>query len=223
MKKQVLVVGGTGLVGSFLLKFLASEMDFEVSALVRKPHSLASLHSHIREIVFDYENSNHYKELSLKKFDFVFCCLGTTKKNAGSDAAFRRVDFEYPAAILEAVKESRPVFSLVSSVGTNRPRGLYLTTKARLEKSVFESGLVYVVARPSLLLGERKEFRFAEFLATKIFGGVENILRNCFGENIAKYAPISACDAARALCVHAKQSAQTGKSTVLEGRAFFSL
>lgn len=219
--QKALVLGGTGLVGSFLLETLAQEPDIETTALVRKAGALNNKSDTIRELVFDFENQENYKLLSNSSFDFVFCCLGTTRKKAGSAEQFRRVDFEYPARILEAVQSSAPVFALVSSVGADSPAGLYLKTKFDIEQKVFQSGLNYVVVRPSLLLGERKEFRLAESLSIKIFSSAENLIRNQLGVKMARYAPIHARDVAYALLNAARMCKKEKKNLVLEGKDLY--
>lgn len=216
--KKALVAGGTGLVGSELLRALDADRDFQTTALVRKTGALSPQLTRTQERVFDFENQQDYGALAAEPFDFVFCCLGTTRRKAGSASQFRRVDFDYPNALLNAVKSTQPVFCLVSSVGAESPTGLYLKTKYDLEQNVFASGLDYVVVRPSLLLGERKEFRFGELLAIKVFGRFEDALRNNFGERIAKYAPVQARDVARALLAAAKRCAERKGRLILEGR-----
>lgn len=107
--KNVLVVGGTGLVGSYLLRALSEEGLYLTTALVRKAGALPSVLQNTRELVFDFENSGQYSKLAEQNYDFVFCCLGTTRKKAGSASQFRRVDFDYPAGILRTVKNTKPV------------------------------------------------------------------------------------------------------------------
>jgi len=219
--KNVLVVGGTGLVGSYLLRALSEEGLYLTTALVRKAGALPSVLQNTRELVFDFENSGQYSKLAEQNYDFVFCCLGTTRKKAGSASQFRRVDFDYPAGILRTVKNTKPVFGLVSSVGADSPTGLYLKTKFDLEQEVFASGLRFVIVRPSLLLGDRQEFRLGESLAIQTFGRLENLFRNHLGNGIAKYAPIHAQAVAQALLAGAKRAAQEDLTLVLEGRSLF--
>lgn len=216
--KKALVAGGTGLVGSFLLKALHDKGEFATTALVRRAGALPQNFSNTRELLFDFENPDHYEALAKEHFDFVFCCLGTTLKKAGSAEQFRRVDFDYPKALLKAVKGSQPIFALVSSVGANAPFGLYLKTKADLENTLMTAGIRYVIARPSLLLGERSEFRLAESLFAKTFGCLQHLMRNSLGERVARNAPIHASEVAKALLSGAMEIERTGKNLILEGR-----
>jgi len=86
------------------------------------------------------------------------CCLGTTIKQAGSEAAFRAVDFDAvlafaTAASLAGVKR----FAVVSSLGANRrSANLYSRVKGEMEVALIGIGFAsLVVARPSLLSGNR--------------------------------------------------------------------
>lgn len=88
----------------------------------------------------------------------AYCCLGTTIKQAGSEAAFRAVDFDAvlafaTAASLAGVKR----FAVVSSLGANRRSpNLYSRVKGEMEVALIGMGFdCLVVVRPSLLTGNR--------------------------------------------------------------------
>ncbi|MCS6902278.1 MAG: NAD(P)H-binding protein [Myxococcales bacterium] len=199
--RQVVVAGGTGLVGRQVLRQLAARSDVEVTALVRRTG--AGLPEGVRERSFDYEQEASYEALGGEiPCDLLLCCLGTTRKKAGSNKAFRRVDRDYPLRLLNRLQQlpGRPVFGLVSSVGADRGIGLYLKTKAEVEEAVRSSGLPYVMVRPSLLVGEREESRLGERLVLAIsvplFGVLQHIVPK---EMIARYAPIEGSQVASAL------------------------
>jgi uncharacterized protein YbjT (DUF2867 family) len=97
-----------------------------------------------------------------------------------------------------------------------------LRTKFDIEQKVFQSGLNYIVVRPSLLLGERKEFRLAESISIKIFSSAENLMRNQLGVKMARYAPIHARDVAHALLNAARMCKKEKKDLVLEGRGLLN-
>jgi uncharacterized protein YbjT (DUF2867 family) len=99
----------------------------------------------------------------------VACCaLGTTIAAAGSQDAFRRVDFDCTLAFARfALRAGARRFVLVSSVGADAgSTNFYLRVKGEVEDALralpFES---LVVLRPGLLLGDRRESRPAEALA----------------------------------------------------------
>jgi uncharacterized protein YbjT (DUF2867 family) len=100
--------------------------------------------------------------------DDVFCCLGTTIKKAGSQAAFRKVDFTYAYEAAQlAVQQGAEHFLLVSSLGADANSSVfYSRVKGELEIAIAALPFAAVsIFQPSLLLGERAEFRFGERLA----------------------------------------------------------
>lgn len=162
-----LVAGATGLVGSEILKLLVNDDRIgEVRALVRRP--LRDKPARVTECIIDFDHLENHPDWF--KVDLVFSALGTTIGKAGSQTAFRRVDFEYALAVAKAARVAGARhFLLVSALGAN-PRSLffYNRVKGELEDAVLALGYPSVtVARPSLLLGERRERRFGEELAKR--------------------------------------------------------
>ncbi len=158
---KVIVAGGSGLVGTELLKILSAEAKISsIITLTRRP--IGTHLPKVTEQVVDFEN------LPVEAFensDAVFCCLGTTIKKAGSKPAFEKVDFEYPKNLaLAAKKAGVKSYALVSSMGANINSGIfYSKVKGKTEKAISESGIPQIgIFRPSLLLGDRQEYRFAE-------------------------------------------------------------
>jgi uncharacterized protein YbjT (DUF2867 family) len=101
----------------------------------------------------------------------VFCALGTTIAKAGSQAAFRAVDYELPMRAARAAKEAGvEQFLLVSSVGADPgSSNFYLRTKGELERDLAALKLPALhIFRPGLLLGQRQEFRLSEAFAQRI-------------------------------------------------------
>ena len=219
-RRRIIVAGATGLVGTELVALLAKREDVDVIALVRSPKP-GRFPEGVHEVVFDFESDESYATLTSDRPHVLFCCLGTTRAKAGSDDAFRRVDRDYPLRLLDAVRniEPRPVFALVSSVGADSPRGLYLTTKAEVESSVTSSGLPYVIVRPSFLMGARSELRVGERIGLATLGPVLSGLGSVFG-GVKRYSPIHARDVARAL-VHLALERERGPH-IVEGEALFN-
>ena len=85
---KILVAGGTGLVGTELLKLLAQRSNVHVTALVRQIPALGFSSDQIVFRVFDYDREEDFQKLAQEKFDAVFCCLGTTRKKAGDATTF---------------------------------------------------------------------------------------------------------------------------------------
>ena len=160
--KTALIIGSTGLIGSHLLDLLLESTEYgKVITFVKRDSGIQ--HPKLEQHIIDFDKPETYKELVAG--DDFFCSIGTTIKNAGSQDAFKKVDFGYPKefaaiALLNNVKQ----FFLISSLDAlSTSSNFYLKTKGEIEdflkKSSFET---IVILRPSLLLGNRKEFRLGE-------------------------------------------------------------
>ena len=132
----------------------------------------------------------------------VFCCLGTTIGKAGSQEAFRRVDFDYPVALASAAARDRAKRLLVvSALGANADsRVFYNRVKGDMESVVRSAGVpTTCFFRPSLLSGPRAEARRGEVIGLAI-GKV-------FGPLLGRYRPIHAELVAAAMLKAALQDA----------------
>jgi uncharacterized protein YbjT (DUF2867 family) len=158
--KTALVVGATGLIGKHLtIKLLASNFYSKIKVLVRKPLDIN--HPNLEQIVVDFNNLDTSKIVA----DDVFCCLGTTMKQAGSKPAFYKVDFTYPVEIAKAaLANGAKQYIIVTAMGADEKSMVYYNrVKGEVEKAL--SDLHYptlLIFRPSMLLGERKEPRLGE-------------------------------------------------------------
>lgn len=168
--KSALVIGATGLVGRECVKQLAARPEFErVTALARRPLPGDLQSPRLRTVLIDFDRVDEWPDVF--RTDHVFCAFGTTIKQAGSQERFRQVDFEYPLRIARLARAAGAChFLLVSSVGANpASRGFYLRVKGELENAITALGFPSVtVVRPSLLLGDRQEFRLGEALAMRL-------------------------------------------------------
>lgn len=165
-QKIALVAGATGLTGGEIIRRLAGEPGYgEIRVLVRREPAPGTFPAGVQPLVADYDHLDRHPEWFA--VDHVFCALGTTIRKAGSQAAFRRVDHDYPLAIGRlALAGGATHYLLVSSIGANpESRFFYGRTKGDLERAL--TGLGYrslTVARPSFLLGDRTESRPGESL-----------------------------------------------------------
>jgi len=104
----------------------------------------------------------------LPHIDDVFCCLGTTIKQAGSQPAFRQVDHAFVVGLGGAgLRAGATQFLLVSAIGADpASRVFYSRVKGETEAAIgrlhYQSTQIF---RPSLLLGQRREFRAGERMA----------------------------------------------------------
>jgi uncharacterized protein YbjT (DUF2867 family) len=159
-----IVAGATGLVGQEIVRQLTAQPAWrEVRALVRRglPPELSG--PTIVPISVDYERLERSPPWAAAHH--VFCALGTTRSQAGSAAAFRRVDLEYPLALARVtLAQGARHFLLVSSLGaSSASRILYSCVKGEVEAAIAALGFrSATIARPSLLLGRRSEPRFGE-------------------------------------------------------------
>ena len=107
------------------------------------------------------------------KTDILISTFGTTIRNVGSQDEFVRVDHDIPLEISKMAKEEGcKTMILVSSVGADSSsKYFYTRMKGPLEEAIkdleFET---FHIIRPSLLLGNRNEFRLGEYLSKCIMG-----------------------------------------------------
>lgn len=206
-RQTAVVIGATGLIGSRLVELLLNDNAFsEVRILTRSSVSISHPKLAVQVVAFD--NFHELKE-KIGTCHSLFCCVGTTRKKvAGDKVAYRKVDFAVPvnsahAAIENGVRR----YLLVSSIGANpESDNFYLKLKGETEQAItrlpFESMHIF---RPSLLLGDRKEFRAGERIAQasmRMFSFV-------FLGALRKYRPVRSDDVAKAMIAAAK-SAVTG-------------
>lgn len=197
--RTALLLGATGLVGGHCLDhLLVQEAYGAVVTLARRP--LARAHPRLTHHIVDFEQLEAHA--AAFAVDDVFCCLGTTMKQAGSQAAFRKVDYEYPLrAARLAVQGGASQFLLVSSLGADPgSRFFYNRVKGEVEAAVadlpFEG--VYLF-RPSLLVGERDERRLGERVGEAVLKAVSFALRG----PLRRYRPVAGRTVAQAMVAQA--------------------
>ncbi|MBS1550014.1 MAG: NAD(P)H-binding protein [Bacteroidetes bacterium] len=154
---KAVVIGASGATGKDLVNQLIHHSQVEsVRILVRKPMNIQ--HDKLEEIVIDFDDFSNWK--NEVQGDTAFCCLGTTRKAAGSKEAQKIIDLDYPLAFASAAKENKlRQMVLVSAYGANeQSRIFYSRIKGILEKEIiglqFESTLIF---RPGLLVRENSD------------------------------------------------------------------
>ncbi len=221
MTQRVVIAGGTGEVGRQLLALMAGRSDLQVRALVRRPGSLAPT-ANLEEVPFDFEDAAAYGPALAPPCDLLLIALGTTRARAASDEAFLRVDRDFPMRLISALAALHPeaCVGLVSSVGADHPRGLYLGAKATVEAELATSGLAHVIARPSFLRSNRSEFRLLEVIVHRLIAPLWLVLgRAAFADSDGfwRWAPVHVREVAASL-LEAVLKPQPGLRRVLEGR-----
>jgi uncharacterized protein YbjT (DUF2867 family) len=181
IQKKAVVAGSTGLVGSRLVQLLVAAPEYAlVVALSRRPAAKARGKLQWRPADFDRldKTLGDVRGSETVPLD-VFCCLGTTIKVAGSEDAFRRVDFDF---VLQTGRWARGAgarrFILVTALGADpKSRLFYNRVKGDAEQALGALGLPsLVVLRPSLIDGKRTDARASEGLALRLTRPVRRLL-----------------------------------------------
>ncbi len=194
------LIGATGLIGNYLLEELLKD-DFyhTVRILIRRP--LEITHPRLEKKLVDFSDAESFR-LALEGSDVVFCAIGTTQKKVNGDKeAYRKVDYDIPVNAARFCKMTGcEKFVLVSSVGANsKSNNFYLHLKGEVEDAVTAVGLKSVhIMRPSVLLGDRKEFRLGEKISKGIMSAFSLLIP-------ARYKPIHGRQVALAMLAAAKR------------------
>lgn len=163
------MAGATGLVGrEVLAALLADKHTSAVHSLGRR--TLPLTHPKLTQHIVDFAALPE-----LPRTDDVFICLGTTIKVAGSQQAFRAVDYEAVVAVARAAyAQGATKLGVVSAMGSDPKSGIfYNRTKGEMEAAVSSIGYASVsIAQPSMLAGNRASLnqpvRNGELLALKV-------------------------------------------------------
>jgi uncharacterized protein YbjT (DUF2867 family) len=201
-KRVVALAGATGLVGRVVLEgLLADNTVAAVHALGRRDPGVS--HAKLTPYVVDFASLP-----PLPKLDEVYLALGTTIKAAGSQAAFRAVDFDANLSVARAALDAGSAMGVdaKSRIFYNRVKG---ETEEALAQLTFE-GLV--IARPSLLVGDREALGQPGRLGERVATVFSRLLRPLIPAN---YRAIAAADVARALL--ARVPATRGRVVILSG------
>ena len=201
MQKTALLAGATGLIGSQLLPLLlASERYDKVIVVGRK--SVPTIHPKLVQVITELDK---LEDARLKLIaDDVYCCLGTTMAQAGSQAAFFKVDFSYVVQLAAlAAGNFAAQFLVVSSMGADaESRVYYSRVKGEMEAAVRQAPFRAVhIFRPSLLLGERAAPRLGERLGAVVLGALRPLLRG----PLRKYRPVAGAAVAAAMLRAARE------------------
>jgi uncharacterized protein YbjT (DUF2867 family) len=209
MPKTALLFGATGMIGTCLLDELLNDAGTEtVKVFLRK--SLIRQHPKLKQILTDFHTLEAIQaEL---KGDALYCCLGTTTKQTPSKEGRRFVDYEIPVQLAQmAETNGLPSFLIVSSIGASAQSGnFYLRNKGEMEEKIAACHIPQVVfMQPSFLMGERKEHRAGEGLATGFMRLVSPLLSGSW----RKYKPVQGRLVAAAMLALTGKAKGVTKST----------
>jgi uncharacterized protein YbjT (DUF2867 family) len=199
--KSAIIIGATGLIGSFITKKLLADTRYEkVKIFVRRTSGIQ--HSKLTEYIVDFDKIWEWQNLLTG--DELYSALGTTIKKAGSKENQRKIDFDYQYEVAKAASENGvKKYFLVSSLGANYKSGnFYLRIKGLLDEKIMQLEFDKIrIFRPSILAGERSEKRFGESFGIKLAGTVTNLI-----PALKKYRPINAELVAEAMIKSANQN-----------------
>jgi uncharacterized protein YbjT (DUF2867 family) len=187
---DALLAGATGLIGRALAQGWAGPGTLHL--LVRRPLAAPSALTCVHVVDFGALPP-------LPPAQDAYCTLGTTIKTAGSEAAFRAVDFDAVLAFARAARAAGVRrFAVVSALGADaQARIFYNRVKGEMEVALATVGFErLVIARPSLLAGDRATLgqpaRPAERLALALTRPLAGVIPKA-------WRPIEAATVARAL------------------------
>lgn len=192
-QRTVLIVGASGMVGGEILNgLLADETVAEVHSLGRRLLKIA--HPKLRSYIVDFADLP-----ALPQADEVYLALGTTLKIAGSQEAFRAIDYDANLAVASAAFAAGVKrVGVVSAMGADASsKVFYSRVKGELEDALGNMPFdCLVIAHPSLLIGDR------EALGQPVRRGetLGYVLSKYIGFLIpSNYKPIKAAAVAKAL------------------------
>ena len=140
-RNTAVLAGATGLIGTYLQQVLEEDAFYDDRIALQR---------------------SDYAELRLPPVTHLFCCLGTTIAKAGSQQAFRAVDFDLVLKFARAgLDAGAKRMMVVSSVGADpKASSFYLRVKGEMEEALSGLGFEALhIFRPSILLGQRPEVR----------------------------------------------------------------
>jgi len=199
VQRKALVLGASGLTGSYLLEILLeSELYSQVTIYVRRP--LGRSHPKLVEQLINFATIESWTEA-----DDVYCCLGATIKTVKTREAFTLVDLYAPLHIAKLqLSAGSKRFLVVSAAGANPKSSVfYNKTKGRLEEALKQLNYSSIyIFQPSFILGPRKESRWLEELGIFFALKAIPIMKGRF----KKYIPVHAKAIARSMAYFASHS-----------------
>lgn len=212
-ERVALVAGATGLVGREVLAALLTDKRYAaVHCVGRRPLTVKNqkLFSH----VVDFATLSALP--GIDHVDDVYIALGTTIKVAGSQQAFRAVDFDAVVAVARAAKAvGATKLGVISAMGANAGSGVfYNRVKGEMEDALIQLGYkALIIARPSMLAGDREALTQAARPAEKLGLLAMTLFKPLIPAN---YRAIAATQVAHAL-LSAMHSTDKGTRVLLSG------
>jgi uncharacterized protein YbjT (DUF2867 family) len=181
--ETLLMAGATGLVGSRTLPKLL-ETGWHVVALGRRP--TGKDHPALTEVHTDFRSIPH-----LPPATTAVCTLGTTIRAAGSQDAFRAIDYSAVLAFARAARAAgcRQCLCVTAIGASPSASAFYSRVKGETERDLEALGFERLdLLQPGLLLGPRAERRPVEAL----FQALAPLLNPLLPGALGRYGAISA-------------------------------
>ncbi|ROZ69666.1 NAD(P)H-binding protein [Ramlibacter sp. WS9] len=211
LPRSVLIAGASGLVGREILQGLLA--DDSVAAV----HSLGRRELDLEHPKLTQHRVDFSKALpALPRVGEAFVALGTTIKVAGSQEAFRAVDFDAVVAVARAAKAAGATrLGVVSAMGANKRSSIfYNRVKGETQDALSAMGFeTLVIAQPSFLAGDREALGQPLRSGEKLAMNISRVLTPLIPNN---YKSIAAADVARALLDAVPR--RTGRHVLLSGQ-----
>lgn len=202
------LLGSTGLIGNHILKYLIADESYtSVTVIVRREVNID--HPKVKVVVIDFSDKQAFQK-AIEPESTIFCAIGTTNsKVKGNKEKYRKVDYDIPVNAAKFGKDKDcDTFVLVSSTGADsNSSNFYTKLKGEVEDKISSLGYRNLhIFRPSILLGDRDEFRLGEKLGKIVMSAFSFLLPS-------KIKPIQAKDVAKAMVEASKNK--------LKGRHIF--
>lgn len=193
---KAVIVGATGVVGKELVRVLLNAKKYDkVTIIVRR--RLSIVHPRLEQQIIQFEHIQDCKPEWFQQAD-VYCALGTTIKAAGSREQFEKVDYHYVYEVGRLVqKYHAKKYIIISAISANEKSKIFYTRiKGKIERALESLQLPQlIIIRPSLIVGERNEFRLGERFMNKLYSWLPFLFKG----KMKKYKPNRARDIAMAM------------------------
>lgn len=195
MTKSAIILGATGLTGSYVLDELLKNPEYtKIIVFSRRPLEIENE----KLQVFECDVLNLEEQKDYFKADEVYVCIGTTNNKTPNKKLYRDIDFGIPVTAAQLCRENRiDNIAVMSSLGANSKSSVFYTkTKGEMEESVLEMEIpnTYLL-RPAMIMGPRKERRLGETLGKMLTFIINPLLQG----SLKKYKGIHAETIAKAM------------------------
>lgn len=213
--KSAILFGTSGFIGGYLLEELLADPQYEqITIVVRR--ELPVTHPKLKVLLGGISELTMMKDQLVA--DEVFIALGTTRKHTPDIQEYYKVDHDYPVQAARIARQNgAKTVCVVTAVGADsRSNVFYIRTKGDAERDIISLDFDHThIFRPSMLMGNRKEFRLME----KCIIGIWTVLNPLIvGKRFTKYRGIKGSDVARAMRLAANRNNGPSKVSIYHWR-----